>query len=170
MADLICIKSMSPCQTPSMCSPYGGCNNEHGSAELQQLQQAVIAARERQVDKLLNQHLEDVASIETLRREVSELQHKNSAGVAREWDLRSQIKEARDSRASCAESNSRLRLQRDRLKSENERLRNQVIVLQSDANSWQSGYNEGRRMGTKSAQPFSKSVENEPAVSKEVGP
>jgi len=39
--------------------------------------------------------------------------------------------------------------ERDQLKAENEALRKQVTVLQSDANSWQSGYDEGRRMGTK---------------------
>lgn len=32
-----------------------------------------------------------------------------------------------------------------------EALRSQVATLQSDANSWQSGYDEGRRMGTKTA-------------------
>lgn len=35
--------------------------------------------------------------------------------------------------------------------SEVEALRSQVATLQSDANSWQSGYDEGRRMGTKTA-------------------
>lgn len=35
--------------------------------------------------------------------------------------------------------------------SEVEALRSQVAILQSDANSWQSGYDEGRRMGTKTA-------------------
>ena len=35
------------------------------------------------------------------------------------------------------------------LKAENERLRYQIGVLQSDANSWQSGYDVGRYMGTK---------------------
>ncbi|MBX9404803.1 hypothetical protein K5E40_03820 [Pseudomonas baetica] len=35
------------------------------------------------------------------------------------------------------------------LKAENERLLDQVGVLQSDANSWQSGYDVGRHMGTK---------------------
>lgn len=35
------------------------------------------------------------------------------------------------------------------LKAENERLRYQIGVLQSDANSWQSGYDVGRHMGTK---------------------
>lgn len=34
---------------------------------------------------------------------------------------------------------------------ENERLTAQVSTLQTDANSWQSGYDEGRRMGTKTA-------------------
>ena len=34
----------------------------------------------------------------------------------------------------------------------NTRLFDQVKVLQSDANSWQSGYDEGRRMGTKTMQ------------------
>lgn len=34
---------------------------------------------------------------------------------------------------------------------QNKRLIEQVRVLQSDANSWQSGYDEGRRMGTKTA-------------------
>lgn len=37
----------------------------------------------------------------------------------------------------------------DGLRSENEALHDQVKVLQSDANSWQSGYDEGRRMGGK---------------------
>lgn len=32
-----------------------------------------------------------------------------------------------------------------------EALRSQVATLQSDSNSWQSGYDEGRRMGTKTA-------------------
>lgn len=32
-----------------------------------------------------------------------------------------------------------------------EALRSQVSTLQSDANSWQSGYDEGRRLGTKTA-------------------
>ena len=35
------------------------------------------------------------------------------------------------------------------MKAENERLRYQIGVLQSDANSWQSGYDVGRHMGTK---------------------
>lgn len=35
------------------------------------------------------------------------------------------------------------------LRGENEALHAQVKVLQSDANSWQSGYDEGRRMGGK---------------------
>ena len=35
------------------------------------------------------------------------------------------------------------------LKAENESLRYQIGVLQSDANSWQSGYDVGRHMGTK---------------------
>jgi hypothetical protein len=39
--------------------------------------------------------------------------------------------------------------ERDQLKAVNTRLIEQVKVLQSDANSWQSGYDEGRRMGTK---------------------
>lgn len=39
----------------------------------------------------------------------------------------------------------------DQLKAENEALRSQVATLQSDANSWQSGYDEGRRMGTNTA-------------------
>ncbi|ROM94412.1 hypothetical protein [Pseudomonas brassicacearum] len=34
---------------------------------------------------------------------------------------------------------------------ENEALMQQVSTLQSDANSWQSGYDEGRRMGDKTA-------------------
>lgn len=37
----------------------------------------------------------------------------------------------------------------DGLRGENEALQAQVKVLQSDANSWQSGYDEGRRMGGK---------------------
>lgn len=37
------------------------------------------------------------------------------------------------------------------LAAEVEALRSQVATLQSDANSWQSGYEEGRRMGTKTA-------------------
>lgn len=37
----------------------------------------------------------------------------------------------------------------DGLRGENEALHAQVKVLQSDANSWQSGYDEGRRMGGK---------------------
>ena len=37
------------------------------------------------------------------------------------------------------------------LQAEKGRLTKQVAVLQSDANSWQSGYDEGRRMGTKTA-------------------
>lgn len=32
-----------------------------------------------------------------------------------------------------------------------ESLRSQVTILQSDANSWQSGYGEGRRLGAKTA-------------------
>ena len=41
----------------------------------------------------------------------------------------------------------------DGLRGENEALHAQVKVLQSDANSWQSGYDEGRRMGAKHAAP-----------------
>lgn len=37
------------------------------------------------------------------------------------------------------------------LKAQNEALLKQVAALQSDANSWQTGYDEGRRMGTKTA-------------------
>ena len=37
----------------------------------------------------------------------------------------------------------------DGLRGENEALHAQVNILQSDANSWQSGYDEGRRMGGK---------------------
>ena len=37
----------------------------------------------------------------------------------------------------------------DGLRGENEAFHAQVKVLQSDANSWQSGYDEGRRMGGK---------------------
>ena len=37
----------------------------------------------------------------------------------------------------------------DGLRGENEALHAQVKVLQSNANSWQSGYDEGRRMGGK---------------------
>lgn len=36
-----------------------------------------------------------------------------------------------------------------KLKAENEVLHSQVAALQGDPNSWQSGYTEGRRMGTK---------------------
>lgn len=39
--------------------------------------------------------------------------------------------------------------ERDQLKTENEALKSQVQVLQANPNSWQSGYDEGRRMGTK---------------------
>ncbi|WAD26633.1 hypothetical protein OS670_19895 [Pseudomonadaceae bacterium T75] len=38
------------------------------------------------------------------------------------------------------------------LEVERDRLRDQVKVLQSDANSWQSGYDKGRRDGTKHRQ------------------
>lgn len=41
--------------------------------------------------------------------------------------------------------------ERDQLKEEVQRLTEQVKVLQADANSWQSGYNEGREIGTKTA-------------------
>lgn len=41
--------------------------------------------------------------------------------------------------------------ERDQLKAQNEALLKQVAALQSDANSWQTGYDEGRRMGTKTA-------------------
>lgn len=44
-----------------------------------------------------------------------------------------------------------LETERDKLKAENEALRSQVAALQSDPNSWQSGYDEGRRIGTKTA-------------------
>ncbi|MNN36863.1 hypothetical protein D3C81_1507770 [compost metagenome] len=40
----------------------------------------------------------------------------------------------------------------DALAIEAQALRDQVKALQSDANSWQSGYDEGRRMGTKHRQ------------------
>lgn len=43
-----------------------------------------------------------------------------------------------------------LRLMRD-AEAERDQLKAQVVTLQSDANSWQSGYDEGRRMGTKIA-------------------
>jgi len=39
-----------------------------------------------------------------------------------------------------------------KLEAEAQALRDQVKALQSDANSWQSGYDEGRRMGTKHRQ------------------
>ena len=43
------------------------------------------------------------------------------------------------------------REQIEALRAENERLRQQVVTLQSDANSWQSGYDKGREYGAKAA-------------------
>jgi hypothetical protein len=87
MTGMICRKSMTPCQTPGMCSPHGGCSatEQVSSAWLAQLRSEYVAFGEL-----------------------------NAA-----------------------------------LKAENVRLLDQVKVLQSDANSWQSGYDEGRRMGAK---------------------
>jgi len=45
-----------------------------------------------------------------------------------------------------------LREQNAKLEAEAQALRDQVKALQSDANSYQSGYDEGRRMGTKHRQ------------------
>lgn len=56
-----------------------------------------------------NQILELIAENERLKHEVS-------AGNAREWDLRSQVKAAKESRARVVESNKILRQDSERLK------------------------------------------------------
>lgn len=87
MSNLVCRKSMTPCQTPGMCSPHGGCpsTEQVSSAWLAQLRSEYLVFGE----------------------------------------------------------------QATALKAENARLHDQVKALQSAPNSWQSGYDEGRRMGTK---------------------
>lgn len=49
------------------------------------------------------------ASCAALLTENEELKHKVSAGIAREWDLRSQVSAAKESRARVVESNKALR-------------------------------------------------------------
>jgi len=53
-----------------------------------------------------------------------------------------------DLRAQCGG----MQMEIDELTAERDRLRDQVKALQSDANSWQSGYDKGRRDGTKHRQ------------------
>lgn len=48
-----------------------------------------------------------------------------------------------------ADAGDEARAEVKKLKAENEALHRQVKVLQSDANSWQSGYDQGRSMGAK---------------------
>jgi len=78
MADLICRTTMMRCQTPGMCSPFGGCQPQTSKAV-------------------------DLMRVELI----------------------------------------------DQLQAEVELLRKQVATLQSDPNSWQSGYDKGRTDGAK---------------------
>lgn len=122
MSDLVCRKSMTRCLTPGMCSPHGGCSptEQVSSAWLTQLRGEFVAFG--------NQNKTLKAENVRLETERADL-----------WRGKRDVEADRDTKAAVIAE----------LQAQSQRLQQQVATLQSDPNSWQSGYDEGRRMGTK---------------------
>lgn len=105
-------------------------------------QSAALIKTARQANQLSSDILDERnqarAEVEALSTQV------RLAGVSAEFTVHQQVGRAITEVASAS-------IERDQFKVENEALRSQVANLQSGANSWQPGYDEGRRMGTKTA-------------------
>lgn len=104
-------------------------------------------------DKAWRHDLNDKNNVQVLASEVARLTSFESA--YREWiDKTKWVQES----VHCSELGKHLadvmRERINQLTDVNTRLLDQVKVLQSDANSWQSGYDRGRAMGKKSGEEF----------------
>lgn len=156
MSDLICRKSMRRCNTPGMCSPFGGCQ----VSILQETNVRYSASSDSPVSAVKRYHPNhphidgrDVvlaSDYDAVAADLGERIYQNSTLIAKENDdLHAEV--------------TGLTAERDALAAEVEALQAQVKALQSDANSYQSGHTAGRLSVKAHADNWRKQAERDAA-------